>query len=98
MHNSTSVASVGNDSKQCRNINGKAAAGAKPNVCGMRLNCNSNNFSCAQNCGLSGACAAQCTAASAACKNGCNRLKKLLYFLDYSFRPMAARTSSLRSE
>src|SRR5712675_23741 len=37
MHNSTSVASVGNDSKQCRNINRKAAAGAKPNVCGMRL-------------------------------------------------------------
>jgi hypothetical protein len=58
-------------------------------------NCNSNNFSCAQNRGLSGACVAQCTAASAACKNGCNRLKKLLYFLDYSFRPMAARTSSL---
>jgi hypothetical protein len=37
--------------------------------------CNSNNFSCAQNCGLSGACVAQCTAASAACKSGCNRLK-----------------------
>jgi hypothetical protein len=38
-------------------------------------NCNSNNFSCAQNCGLSGACVAQCTATSAACKNGCSRLK-----------------------
>jgi hypothetical protein len=38
-------------------------------------NCNSNNFSCAQNCGLSGTCVAQCTAASAACQNGCNRLK-----------------------
>ena len=35
-------------------------------------NCNSDNFSCARNCGLSGACVAQCTAASAACKNGCN--------------------------
>jgi hypothetical protein len=36
-HNSTSVASVGNGSKRCRNIDGKAAAGAKPNLCGMRL-------------------------------------------------------------
>jgi hypothetical protein len=38
-------------------------------------NCNSNNFSCAQNCGLSGACVSQCTATSAACKTECNRPK-----------------------
>jgi hypothetical protein len=37
--------------------------------------CNSSNFSCARNCGLSGACVAQCTVASAACKTECNRLK-----------------------
>jgi hypothetical protein len=38
-------------------------------------NCNSNNFSCAQNCGLSGSCVAQCNTMSAACKSGCNGLK-----------------------
>jgi hypothetical protein len=38
-------------------------------------NCSSNNFSCAQSCGLSGTCVAQCTAASAACKTECNKLK-----------------------
>lgn len=37
--------------------------------------CNSSNFSCAQNCGLSGSCVAQCTAAAAACKTACSGLK-----------------------
>jgi len=37
IHNCTSVAYFGNVRKQCWNINGKAAAGAKPNGCGMRL-------------------------------------------------------------
>jgi hypothetical protein len=37
--------------------------------------CNSNNFSCAQNCGLSGSCVAQCTTEAAACKTRCGELK-----------------------
>ena len=37
--------------------------------------CNSSNFSCAQNCGLSGSCVAQCTTAAAACKTACSGLK-----------------------
>ena len=38
-------------------------------------NCNSANFSCAQNCGLSGSCVARCTAEAAACKARCGELK-----------------------
>jgi hypothetical protein len=38
-------------------------------------NCNSNNFSCAQNCGLSGSCVAQCTAEAASCKSRCSGAK-----------------------
>lgn len=34
--------------------------------------CDSRNFSCSQNCGLSGACVAQCTATAAACKRECS--------------------------
>lgn len=30
--------------------------------------CNSNNYSCSRNCGLSGACVAQCTVEADACK------------------------------
>ena len=33
--------------------------------------CNSNNYSCARNCGLSGACVAQCTVEADACKREC---------------------------
>jgi hypothetical protein len=38
-------------------------------------NCESANFSCAQNCGLSGACVAQCNATSASCKAACASTK-----------------------
>jgi len=38
-------------------------------------NCNSSNFSCAQNCGLSGSCVARCTAEAATCKARCGDLK-----------------------
>jgi hypothetical protein len=38
-------------------------------------NCNSANFSCAQNCGLSGSCVARCTAEAATCKARCGDLK-----------------------
>lgn len=34
-------------------------------------NCNSANFSCAQNCGLSGSCVARCTNEAASCKTRC---------------------------
>ena len=34
-------------------------------------NCNSANFSCAQNCGLSGSCVARCTVEAGACKARC---------------------------
>jgi hypothetical protein len=55
-------------------LSGTAASNAGTLLEGLRLaqnrtfaecvsNCNSDNFSCAQNCGLSGACVAQCTAA-----------------------------------
>jgi hypothetical protein len=37
--------------------------------------CNSTNFSCAQNCGLSGSCVAQCTLEAATCKSRCNETK-----------------------
>jgi hypothetical protein len=37
--------------------------------------CNSNGFSCAKNCGLSGACVAQCNTGSAACINKCDERK-----------------------
>lgn len=37
--------------------------------------CNSANFTCATNCGLSGACVAQCTAEAAACKSRCSEGK-----------------------
>src|SRR5260370_22207662 len=38
-------------------------------------NCNSSNFSCAQNCGLSGSCVAQCTAEASSCKSRCGEPK-----------------------
>jgi len=38
-------------------------------------NCNSVNFPCAQNCGLSGSCVAQCTVEAASCKTRCHELK-----------------------
>jgi hypothetical protein len=38
-------------------------------------NCNSSNFSCAQNCGLSGSCVAQCTAEASSCKSRCSEPK-----------------------
>ena len=38
-------------------------------------NCDSANFSCAQNCGLSGACLSQCNATAAACKAACASAK-----------------------
>jgi hypothetical protein len=38
-------------------------------------NCNSSNFSCAQNCGLSGSCVAQCTAKAASCKANCGEIR-----------------------
>jgi hypothetical protein len=38
-------------------------------------NCNSANFSCAQNCGLSGSCVAQCTVEAASCKSRCSQFK-----------------------
>src|ERR1700687_282700 len=38
-------------------------------------NCNSANFSCAQNCGLSGSCIARCTSEEATCKARCGELK-----------------------
>ena len=38
-------------------------------------NCNSSNFSCAQNCGLSGYCVAQCTAEASSCKSRCGEPK-----------------------
>ena len=38
-------------------------------------NCDSANFSCSQNCGLSGACVAQCNATAAACKAACASAK-----------------------
>jgi len=38
-------------------------------------NCNSSNFSCAQNCGLSGSCVARCTSEDATCKARCGELK-----------------------
>ncbi len=37
--------------------------------------CNSANFSCAQNCGLSGSCVAQCTVEAASCKSRCSQFK-----------------------
>ena len=37
--------------------------------------CNSDGFSCAKNCGLSGACVAQCNTGSAACINKCDERK-----------------------
>jgi len=37
--------------------------------------CNSANYTCAMNCGLSGACVAQCTAEAAACKSRCGERK-----------------------
>jgi hypothetical protein len=37
--------------------------------------CDTNGFSCAMNCGLSGACVAECKSASAACKAGCTGAK-----------------------
>jgi hypothetical protein len=39
------------------------------------VTCNSANYTCAMNCGLSGACAAQCTAEAAACKSRCGERK-----------------------
>jgi hypothetical protein len=33
------------------------------------MNCDTANFSCSQNCGLSGACVAQCNATAAACSS-----------------------------
>jgi hypothetical protein len=38
-------------------------------------NCNSSNFSCAQNCGLSGSCVAQCAADASSCKSRCGEPK-----------------------
>jgi hypothetical protein len=38
-------------------------------------NCNSVNFSCASNCGLSGSCVAQCTVEATSCKARCNESK-----------------------
>jgi hypothetical protein len=38
-------------------------------------NCNSSNFSSAQNCGLSGSCVAQCTAEGSSCKSRCGEPK-----------------------
>jgi hypothetical protein len=38
-------------------------------------NCNSSNYSCAQNCGLSGSCVAQCTAEASSCKSRCSEPK-----------------------
>jgi hypothetical protein len=38
-------------------------------------NCNSANFSCAQNCGLSGSCVAQCTVEATSCKVRCGESK-----------------------
>jgi hypothetical protein len=38
-------------------------------------NCNSSNFSCAKNCGLSGSCVAQCTAEASSCKSRCGEPK-----------------------
>jgi hypothetical protein len=38
-------------------------------------NCNSVNFSCAQSCGLSGSCVAQCTVEAASCKTRCSESK-----------------------
>jgi hypothetical protein len=38
-------------------------------------NCNSLNFSCAQNCGLSGSCVAHCTVEAASCKTRCSESK-----------------------
>jgi hypothetical protein len=35
------------------------------------MNCDSANFSCSQNCGLSGACVSQCNATAAVCKAAC---------------------------
>lgn len=37
--------------------------------------CNSANYTCANNCGLSGACVAQCTVEAAACKSRCGERK-----------------------
>jgi hypothetical protein len=37
--------------------------------------CDSANFSCSKNCGLSGACVAQCNAKAAACKATCSSAK-----------------------
>jgi hypothetical protein len=37
--------------------------------------CNSINFSCARNCGLSGSCVAQCTVEADVCKSGCSKSK-----------------------
>jgi hypothetical protein len=62
-------------------LSGTAAAGAP--IEGIRVaqsqtaaqcvaSCDSSNFSCSQNCGLSGACVQQCTATAAACKRGCS--------------------------
>jgi hypothetical protein len=38
-------------------------------------NCNSANFSCAQNCGLSGSCVTQCTLEATTCKSRCSEFK-----------------------
>ena len=37
--------------------------------------CNSRNFTCARNCGLSGACVAQCTVEGNACLKECQERK-----------------------
>jgi hypothetical protein len=39
------------------------------------MNCDSVNFSCSQNCGLSGGCVAQCNATAATCKAACASAK-----------------------
>ena len=38
-------------------------------------NCNSANFSCAPNCGLSGSCVAQCALEATTCKSRCSESK-----------------------
>jgi hypothetical protein len=37
--------------------------------------CDTDGFSCAMNCGLSGACVAECKSTSAVCKAGCTAAK-----------------------
>jgi hypothetical protein len=62
-------------SSQARTLSGKLRLAQAQTVAQCISSCDTNGFSCAMNCGLSGACVAECKSASAACKAGCTGTK-----------------------